>query len=174
MKKLTAYEIALSALSCALATIMLTVGTYSEILLFTGYLLACVALMMPLAKQSYLGYTLAYIATCLLALLFNAARFWDILPFIVFFGLHPLVNELQLKININRWIACGIKALWFDGTMYLIWRFVFQMTTTIAFVDAYIIPILLVGGTLFFVLYDFLMYKWRAVVNDLVQRIIKK
>lgn len=174
MKKLTAYEIALSALSCALATIMLTVGTYSEILLFTGYLLSCVALMLPLAKQSYLGYTLAYIATCLLALLFNAARFWDILPFIIFFGLHPLVNELQLKINVNRWLACAIKALWFDGAMYLIWRFVFQMTTTIAFVDAYILPILLVGGTLFFILYDFLMYKWRAVVNDLVQRIIKK
>ena len=96
MKKLTAYEIALSALACALATIMLTVGTYSEILLLTGYLLACVALMLPLAKESYWGYALAYIATCLLSLLFNAGRFFDNLPFIAFFGLHPLLNELQI------------------------------------------------------------------------------
>ncbi len=174
MRKLTANEIALAALACALATIMLTVGAYSEILLFTGYLLACVALMLPLAKESYWGYSLAYIATCLLSLLFNAARFWDILPFIVFFGLHPLVNELQLKIKISPWLACIIKALWFDGAMYLIWRFVFAMTTAIPFVEQYIIPILLVGGTLFFILYDFLMYKWRLVVNNLVKRIIKK
>lgn len=174
MKKLTAYEIALSALACALATIMLTVGTYSEILLLTGYLLACVALMLPLAKESYWGYALAYIATCLLSLLFNAGRFFDILPFIAFFGLHPLLNELQIKFNINRWLACIVKALLFDGVLYLIWRFVFGMTTAITLVDEYIIPILLVGGTLFFVLYDFLLFKWRAVVNSLVQRIIKK
>ncbi len=174
MKKISAYEIALSALSCALATIMLTVGTYSAVLLFTGYLFGCIALMMPLAKKSYLGYALAYIATCVLSLIFNAAGFFDLLPFILFFGLHPLVNELQLKIKINRWLACGIKALWFDGTMYLIWRFVFGMTTTIPIVDEYILPILFIGGTLFFVFYDYMMYKWRYAVNTLVARITKK
>ena len=62
-KKLSSYEIALSALACAIATILLTVGVYSEVLLFTGYLFACIALMLPLAKQSYLGYLLAYMAT---------------------------------------------------------------------------------------------------------------
>lgn len=174
MKKITAYEIALSALSCAIATIFLTVGVYSEILLFTGYFLACIALMLPLAKKSYRGYVLSYVATCLLALLFNVARFLDLLPFIMFFGLHPLVNELQLKIKINRWLACALKALWFDGTMYLIWRFVFSMTTTIAWIDAYIIPVLLIGGTLFFGLYDYLTYQWRIAVNTLVARIYKK
>lgn len=174
MKKLSSYEIALSALSCALATVFLTVGVYSAVLLFTGYLLSCVALMLPLAKQSYGGYALSYFAACILATLFNLARFVDILPFVMFFGLHPLVNELQLKTKINRWVACAVKALWFDGTMYVIWRFVFAMATTIAFVDAYILPVILVGGTALFVGYDYLMYKWRAVVNRLVERISKK
>ncbi|MBO5411461.1 MAG: hypothetical protein J6A38_00030 [Clostridia bacterium] len=173
MRKISAYEIALSALSCAIATILLTVGVYSEILLFTGYLLSCIALMLPLAKKSYWGYALSYMATCILSLIFNVARFFDILPFIMFFGLHPLVNELQLKIRINRWLACGIKAVWFDGTMYLIWRFIFKMTTTIPFVDRYVIPILLIGGTLFFVMYDYMMYKWRFTVNTVVQRLTK-
>ena len=131
MKKISAYEIALSSLSCAIATIALTIGVYSAILLFTGYLLACIALMLPLAKKSFVGYALAYGATCILSLIFNAARFFDLLPFIMFFGLHPLVNELQLKTKINRWIACFLKALWFDGAMYLIWRFVFAVTTEI-------------------------------------------
>ncbi len=174
MKRISSYEIALSALACAIATVFLTVGVYSEVLLFTGYLLSCIALMLPLAKKSYAGYALAYVATCILALIFNASRFWDLLPFIMFFGLHPLVNELQLKIKINRWLACAIKALWFDGTMYLIWRFVFAMTTTIPFVDQYILPILLVLGSAFFIGYDYLTYKWRAAVNMLVARISKK
>ena len=174
MKKLSAYEIALSALACALATVLLTVGVYSSILLFTGYLFACIALMLPLAKKSYVGYMLAYVATCILSLIFNAARFFDVLPFIMFFGLHPIVNELQLKTRINTWVACFIKALWFDGTMYVIWRFVFEMTTTVTFVDQFIIPIILIVGTAFFVMYDYVMYKWRFIVNRLVERIAKK
>lgn len=174
MRKISAYEIALSALSCALATLLLTIGVYSTFLLFTGYLFACIALMLPLAKKSFAGFALAYAATCILSLIFNVARFFDLLPFIMFFGLHPLVNELQLKTKINRWLACGLKALWFDGTMYVIWRFVFGMTTTIPFIDQYIIPIILIGGTLFFVVYDYLMYKWRLAVNTLVKRIAKK
>ena len=48
------------------------------------------------------------------------------------------------------------------------------MTTSIAFVDKYIWLILLVGGTAFFVAYDYVMYKWRAIVNRLVARIGKK
>ena len=57
--------------------------------------------------------------------------------------LPALINELQLKTKINRWVACFVKAVWFDGTMYLVWRFVFGMTTTIGFIDQYIIPIIL-------------------------------
>ena len=174
MRKLSAYEIALSALSCAISTILLTVGMYSELLLFTGYLLGCIALMMPLAKKSYRGYVLAYLSTCILTFIFTPAHLFELLPFIMFFGLHPLINELQLKTKINRWLACGIKALWFDGTMYFVWRVVFKMTTTLSFVDAYILPIILIGGTLFFIVYDYVMYKWRYAVNALVNRIVKK
>ena len=127
MKKISAYEIALSAVSCALAAIALTVGTLSHALLFTGYLLACFALMIPLSKNCWWGNVLAYIGSSLLALLFTGFDIWDMLPFIVFFGLHPLLNALQLKFKVNRWLATGIKAIWFDGAMYLVWRFVFEM-----------------------------------------------
>ena len=174
MKKITSYEIALSALACAIATIFLTVGVYSEVLLFTGYLLSSIALMLPLAKQSFRGYFLAYVATCILAFIFNASRFWDLIPFVMFFGLHPIVNECQLKIKINRWVACAIKALWFDLTMYLIWRFVFAMTTSVPLVDQYILPIILIAGSAFFVLYDYLTYIWRANVNRFVRNLNKK
>lgn len=174
MKRITSYEIALSALACALATVFLSVGAYSEILLFTGYLVGSIALMMPLAKRSYRGYVLSYIATCLLTLLFTSYQFYNILPFVMFFGLHPLVNELQLKIKINRWLACALKALWFDGAMYLTWSVVFQIVTPYAWINEWSWLIILVFGTLFFVFYDYLTYRARAIVNTLVARIHKK
>ncbi len=174
MRKITSHEIALSGLSCALSTLLLIVGLYSNFLLFTGYLLGCIGLMLPLAKQSYRGYLLSYIATCILCVIFATARILDFLPFAMFFGLHPLVNELQLKTKINRWAACFCKAAWFDGTMYIVWRFVFKVATGFAFLDEYALPLILVFGTAFFVFYDYAMYKWRAGVNTLVSRITKK
>ena len=155
MKRITAHQIALSALSCALATIFLTLGLYVDVLLLTAYLLA-------------------YLASSILSLVLGAGRFWDLLPFIMFFGLHPIVNELQLKIKINKWVACFVKAIWFDATLYVIWRFVYVMTTPIPYLDKFIIPIILVVGTLFFIFYDYAAYKWRAAVNILVRRISKK
>ncbi|MBR2024030.1 MAG: hypothetical protein IJ996_05915 [Clostridia bacterium] len=173
MKKITTYQIALSALACALATIFLTLGVVSEVLLFTGYLLSGIALMLPLAKQSYLGYVLAFLSTCILSCIFASFRFWDILPFLMFFGLHPLANELQLKWKINRYVACAVKALWFDLTMYLVWKVVFAITTSIPAIDTYILPIILLFGTIFFIGYDYLTFGWRNVVMRLVRRISK-
>jgi hypothetical protein len=174
MKKISAYEIALSALACAFVVIFLTIGSYSEVMLFSGYLFSAIALMLPLSKKSFKGYILAYVGGSILALIFNAARFWDILPFLLFFGLHPLVNELQLRTKINTWVACFMKALWFDGAMYLIWRFVFGMTTNLAIIDQYVEIVILVAGTAFFVFYDYTFYKCRGAVNGFVARFLKK
>ena len=174
MRKITSYEIALAGLSCALATALLTVGVYTEILLLTAYLVASIALMLPLSKQSWWGYVLSYVATCILTFIFTSWKFWDLLPFMMFFGLHPLMNELQLKFKINRWLAFGVKALWFDGAAYLIWRFIFGMTTSIAILDKYMVWLILIFGTAFFFLYDFVAFKWRGIVNRLVKRISKK
>lgn len=173
MRKITAYEIALSALACGIATMFLTVGIYSEIFLLTSYLLASVALTLPLAKQSWRGYALSYISTCILTFIFTSWKFWDLLPFIAFFGLHPLANELQEKHKINGVLSFFVKAAWFDGVLYLIWRFIFDMTTNVAVLDKYIIWFVVVGGTLFFVLYDLALCKCRRLVGNLVKRITK-
>ncbi|MBE7085367.1 MAG: hypothetical protein E7368_04875 [Clostridiales bacterium] len=174
MRKVSASEIALSALSCALATTFLTVGVYSGVLVFTAYLAGSIVLMLPLCQKSWRGYICAYIATCLLTVLFASSFFWDLIPFIIFFGLHPFVNELQLKTKINRWLACFIKAIWFDGTVYFTWKVLISMTTAVTISDAYVIPIILVVGTGVFIGYDYFMFKWRSWASNLVRRISKK
>lgn len=175
MRKISAYEIALSALACAVATIFLVLGTITPVLLFTGYLASCIALMLPLAKGSYRGYVLAYLGTGILSFLFcGSAFFIELLGFLLFFGLHPLFNELQLHFKMKKWLAFIIKAAWFDVAMYLIWRFVFNMTTTVAFVDKFIIPFILVVGTGVFFLYDYTTFFCRGKIVWLVNRLIKK
>ena len=67
------FEIALSAISCAVAVLCLLFGFFSDILLATGYLFGIIALMIPLSKQFYLGGFLAYAGTVILAIVLGAA-----------------------------------------------------------------------------------------------------
>jgi hypothetical protein len=173
-KKLPAFEIALSAMACAIATIFLSVGMLNNYLLATGYIVACFALMVPLSKGFILGDVLAYIATVALTFLFGASAVpWRLMPFILIFGLHPLINHLQLRFRWNLIVATVIKTLWFDGAVYLIWRFLFEMTTSFPLVDEYIIPVILVAGSVFFVVYDRLIFRCQAVIDRLIARLKK-
>ena len=174
MKRISSQEIALSAISCAFATIMMTVGTLYTPLLFTGYLFACAALMLPLAKKYYVGCGLAYIASFTLTMIFNGFNFFDTMPYIVFFGLHPLVNGLQKKYGWNRYVSAAVKAAWFDAAMYAVWRFTFGMNTAIPFIDKYILPIILIAGTAFFLVYDYAMFRCQKQVDFTVDRFLPK
>ena len=173
MKRFSSYEIALSGIACAFCTILLVLGVHYTPLLFTGYLLGGVALMLPLSEKKYGGCFLAYVGACLLTLLLSGGKWWDVLPFIFFFGLHPLVNALQEGFRVPRWIAIPVKAVWFDVAMYFVWRFIFGMNTAIAWVDKWIFPILLIGGSLFFLFYDFAVTNAQRTVNSFLNKTIR-
>lgn len=178
-KKIPAFEIALSAVACALATIFLSLGVLNNFLLATGYIVACFAMMLPLSKGFIVGDVIAYVATVLLTFLFGGVAVpWRVVPFILFFGLHPLVNYLQIRFKWNKIIAFVVKAVWFCGSMYLVWRFVFDMTTNYDWLDEwmskYAIPTVLVVGTLFFAVYDRLLFRCQKVMDGLISRIKKE
>ncbi|MCD7728981.1 MAG: hypothetical protein LUI60_03620 [Clostridia bacterium] len=179
------FEIALSAISCAVAVLFLTLGVFSRYLLATGYIVAQIALMIPLSKQFALGDFLAYLGTVILALILGAvASFWDVVPFIMFFGLHPLANYFQVKFKINKWIALVIKMVWFDVTLYVMYLLMWNITgitgmgsqtiiNVVEFVEKYIWLFIIVLGSLFLWLYDFIMFKAQIWVNKLIYRIRK-
>ena len=172
------FEIALSSISCAVAVVLLLVGLWSNVLLYSGYLLAMIALMVPLSKQFYWGGALAYLGTVILAIILGAvAQFWKIVPFIMFIGLHPLVNALQLKFNINKWLALAVKTVWFDLTLWVAYILLFDMTgtenTIYEFIDRFKYLFIFIGGTLIFFPYDYLVFKTQITVNKLVYRIKK-
>ncbi len=171
-KRLSAYEIALSAVACAVATLALTLGALYPPMRFTGYLFGCLAIMLPLACGYYWGAVLCYLGGALLALIFSGFRFFDLIPFGIFFGMHPIVNALQKKYKFNKYLSYVCKAVWFDFSAYLTWRLVFAMNTAIPFLDKYIIPIILVLGTLFFIAYDILIFRTQEAVDSAVQKYI--
>lgn len=157
-------------------------GFWSDVLLASGYLFAMVALMVPLSKQFYLGDFLAYAGTVILAIVLGAAaKFWDLVPFIMFFGLHPLVNALQVKFKVNRWIALAVKAVWFDLTLWVAYILIFGKVLGGAdadnafyeFVRQHIYWIIFVGGTLVIFPYDYLIFKMQTTMDRLVYRIRK-
>lgn len=176
------FEIALSAISCAVAVIFLLLGFWSNVLLATGYVLGIAALMLPLAKQFYLGGFLAYAGTVILTIIMGAAaKFWDLVPFIMFLGLHPLINALQLKFNVNRWLALAIKTVWFDFTLWVAYILIFggilggaqSDSAFYEFVNRYIYWFIFLGGTVIFFAYDYLIFSLQIAVNKLVYRIKK-
>lgn len=175
------FELALSAIACAVAVISLTLGAYVDFLLAAGFLFAVFALMVPLAKQFLWGYALALAGAVILSFLFTGfvVGVMRLLPFVAFFGWHPLVNYLQKKYVKHAWlhaIVFAVKAVWFDLAMWLAWVVLgeflgFEQQTWYPFVQDNLYWFLFAGGTLFFAVYDAAIFFCQRSVDYAVRRI---
>lgn len=170
-----AFEIALSAIACAAAAGFLMLGSVNNVLLVTGYLVATFAIMVPLSKDFWWGSALCYLAAGLIAL---PVSLWKAVPYFAFFGLHPIVNRLQNRFVHKKPLValCEVlKAVWFDLAMWLSW-FVLTRMTGMPFpeyIETYFYYILFIGGTIFFVIYDVLIFACQKSVDVIIRRIRK-
>ncbi len=167
------FEIALSAIACAVAAAFLMLGSLNPFLLATGYLVGAFALMTPLSKGFVWGGALAFLGACLLAL---PLSLWKIVPFAAFFGIHPIVNYLQkkyVKRNLFHWIVFAAKAVWFDCAMLLSWYVLTSMAgmTFPEWITEFLYLVIFAGGTLFFVAYDYMIILCQRSVDLAVRRI---
>ena len=174
------FQIALSGIACAVVALALTLACYVDFLMAAGYLLAVFALMVPLSKQFIWGEVLAFIGGVLLAFLFGGLAFiMNLLPFIVFFGLHPLANHLQRRFVKHKLVHLPVfllKAAWFDGAILLIWFTLggvlgFEGASWYSLVSRYLYLVVFVGGTLVFFVYDILIFFCQVSVDKIVARI---
>lgn len=180
--RFNSFEIALSGISCGIAVLFLSLGILSGWLLATGYFIGVLAMMIPLSKNFFKGGFLAYLGTCILTVIMGAAaKFWDIVPFVLFFGIHPLVNAVIKAKKFNRWVALVIKILWFDCALiagyYLIFHGVLGGSllpqNVYDIFNKYIFLFIFTIGSLTGVIYDFLVSRCQLAVNALVFRIRK-
>ena len=174
-KKSRSFEIALSAMACAVASAFLMLGSLNPYLLATGYLVGAFALMVPLSTGFIWGSALAFVAASLLSL---PLSLWKIVPFAVFFGLHPIVNYLQRK-YVHKKFFIGIceaaKALWFDCAMLLSWFVLTNMAGMAEvfsdWIGEYLYLVIFIGGTLFFLAYDAMMFLCQKSADRAIERI---
>lgn len=183
--RFNSFEIALSGISCGIAVLFLSLGILSGWLLATGYFIGVLAMLIPLSKDFFKGGFGAYAGTCILTLIMGAAaKFWDLVPFIMFFGLHPIVNALikaKAKKKWVGWVALAIKALWFDCALIVGYYLVFNGLVggsmlpqgVYDVINKYIYLFIFTVGTLIGVIYDFLVSRCQLAVNALVARIKK-
>lgn len=175
--KIPSFEIALSAMATAVATAFLSLGVLNNLLLATGYIIACFAMMVPLSRRFIWGGVLSYLATILLTFLFGGLSFpWRLVPFALVFGLHPLVNFLEVKHGWNKYLLLVVKAVWFDISVivsYKLWMEFGGFSATFDWIDEYLYPLVFVAGTLFFVVYDNMIIRCQMTVDRIVKRIKK-
>ena len=174
------FEIVLSAIACAVAAGALTLGCYVNFLYAAGIILAVFAIMVPLSKDFIWGAGLAFLGSALLTFLFYGFSIFKLVPYLLFFGLHPIVNHIQLKYVKRKWIHVPVmiaKAVWFILSMWLSFEllavkfFGFDQTTWYEWVMQYFHYVLWFGGAAMFVAYDLLMFLCQKSVDALIKRI---
>lgn len=88
---------------------------------------------------------------------------------------HPLVNSLQRKYNVKKWIALPLKAVWFDGvlcaTVALLFAFNVEITLPFGWSSAWIYLIVVVLGTLVILPYDWVMTRFQRFADYYVLQI---
>jgi len=168
LKRIETREVAYASVASALSAAFLAVGFYLQLAEFLWYFLATMMLMIPLAKGYIRGALFAYIVSCLLALMLCAFQFYFILPYVLFMGLHPVVNAFMDKRHFNIWLGHLIKVVWFDAAVYLMIRF----TALFLFIDiqagGWTLLIVMAVSTAVYFLYDFAI---RLVSRSLQRRL---
>ena len=163
--------IAVSAISSALGVVFLIIGAYFQTLDLSCLFTASLTVTFPLSKNSVKGAFLSYLSTAILALIFTISRFYVPLLFLVFFGLHPILNYLQFKDGKNLWFLYIIKCVLFLASCYLM-VFAFSMFTFESEIVIKILPYLVgILGVLFFVVYDYIMVKFQRMTNQVIKRL---
>ena len=163
--------IALSAISTALGVVFLIIGAYIQTLDLSCLFMASLTVMLPLSKNSVKGAFLTYGATAILAFLFAVSRFHLALLYLLFFGLHPIINHFHLKDIKKHWYLFIVKGALFVGACYLMF-FAFSMFIVENEIISSILPwFIAVIATLFYIVYDFIMIRFQKMTGSIVKRL---
>ncbi len=164
--------VALSAIAVAFSVILLSLGAYVPVLEYSAIFMASLCVMLPLSKKSIKAALLTYVATSLLSALLIGGRWEVLVPYVVFFGLHPIVNRFLEGKKVNRVVAVVLKDVWFVGTLLLVnLLFVEFFAFETEWAQKYIVQILAIGGALIFIVYDFLACRFQRAIDIMVARL---
>lgn len=163
--------IALSALCTAGASVLLAAGAYFPTLSYSCIFLASVIILLPLAKNTYKGAILTVIASTILSLLIASFSFETALPFVLFFGFHPIVNKFFKEKKLNKFLAYVIKDVWFVGAMLICYLVTDMFITDNETLKRYMVYIIIFGGSVLFIVYDYMMFYFQRAMDVISKRL---
>lgn len=164
--------IALSGISTAFSVLLLTVGAYFPTFDLSALFMASLVVMLPLSKKSGCSAVITVIASSILTLLFSGFRYNIVIPYLIFFGLHPIVNYYQKQINkFNKWLVFIVKDIWFVITVIIMQKINEILVIDIESIKPFVYPILIVGGAICFIIYDYLMLRFQNYIDLIIKRL---
>ena len=169
--------VALCAISTGFSILCLTAGVFITLLDYSGIFMASLCTMIPLAKKSFKGGLMTYLATlCLASIFFVGVKPEIVLTFGVFFGAHPAVSYILREKKVNNVISLVIKTVWFVGAILLIYTlfsaFLFEESLLNNEVfKKYAYLILSIVGALLFVVYDLLIARFQTMLDRTIDKL---
>ena len=176
MRKITGKEIALSGITAAFAVITVVLSRYVDVLSLTFLALSSVVLTLPLMTDSLRGCILAYVAASGLSFVF--VDYVHVLPFVMIFGLYPIVDYLLWKYLKKRIFVLPVEIVFVD-LMFLAAFYATGLTLAdFPIVDS--LPnwgkylVIYAGVTVAFVLFHFAFTALYLVLKKRLAPILKK
>lgn len=166
----TSRRIALSGIASALSTMFLIVSVYIPLMDMSCMVLASLSLLIPIAKNDYFGASLAYLSASILGLL-TTGNVLGILPYVIFFGLHPILVSLVIKWHLPVILQLVIKLVFANLAIFLAWRFLGLVLVISEFEFPYWLIALV--GSLGFILYDWLIVRLKMIFNYYIDKFVK-
>ena len=163
--------IAISSISTALGVVFLIIGAYFQTLDLSCLFMASLTVMLPLSKNSVKGAFLTYGATAILAFVFAINRFHLSLLYLLFFGVHPIINHFHMKAIKKRWYLFIVKGVLFLIACYLMFYAFSMFLVENEFIVSVLPVFIAVLGVLFYIVYDFIMLRFQKMTASIIKRL---
>ena len=176
MEKITAREIALSGVTAALAVIAVVLSRFVSVLTLSFLAVSSVVLTLPMMANSFRGSIFAYVAAGGLSFLF--VGYVAVMPFILIFGLYPIINYILRKYPKRTLFVLPIEIL-FANLAFLAVFFAIGLTLAdFPIVDT--LPdwgkytVIFVGVTVVFVIFYFAFNELYELLKKRLAPVLKK
>ena len=163
--------IALSGLATSFALIFIIIGGYFPTLDISCLFMASLMVMLPLTKNSIKGAILCYISVFLLSFIFTFGHFQITIAFGLFFGAHPIVNYIQSTKIKKPIIITIVKTIWFLIVAFIMFYILKMFVVENELINKFLPLVILIGGSVFFVIYDFMMLRFQKNLNIIIKRL---
>lgn len=172
------YKIALSGITVALSMVFITAAYFLSFMSLPFLALSSMCLLIPLSKKLYVYAGLCALAAALFSFLYPAGLMTILIPYAIFFGIHPIITIVLNNVKLNKIIASVIKQVFFNialVSIYFILKEIFPEfleNRVLEFVLDNVVWVWLLAN-LFFYFYDDLFLRLSKRLSNYINKIIK-